>query len=124
MKLVKNGWLKKVISKKKGMTNYVKTELFDLKSTVVSVSTSNSVNCIVPNKTPSVGSVEGLNCRLQDYKNDLLEGLGEAEEYRTLRNEFPEMHDELQPKYNNIRESNSRLLGKIRAIETLIENRE
>jgi hypothetical protein len=34
------------------------------------------------------------------------------------------MHDELQPKYNNIRESNSRLLGKIKAIETLIINRE
>ena len=34
------------------------------------------------------------------------------------------MHDELQPKYNSIREFNSRLLGKIKAIETLIQNRE
>lgn len=125
VKLVKIGWLKKVTSKKKGITNYVKTKLFNLNV----VSPIKPLNSIVPieasiEKSTTVGSMQELNCRLQDYKNDLLEGLGEADEYRALRNEFPSMHDELQPKYNSIRESNSRLLGKIKAIETLIINRE
>jgi hypothetical protein len=122
VKLVNRGWLNKVTSKKKGITSYVKTELFNFNPKVVFP--SKSLNRIVPIKTVSAGSMQELNCRLQDYKNDLLEGLGEADEYRALRNEFPHMHDELQPKYNGIRESNSRLLGKIKAIETLIKDRE
>ena len=120
VKLVKVGWLKKVTSKKKGITNYVKTKHFNLNV----VSPIQPLNSIVPIEASTVGNMQELSYRLQDYKNDLLEGLGEAEEYRALRNEFPHMHDELQPKYNNIRESNSRLLGKIKAIETLINNRE
>jgi len=122
VKLVNRGWLKKVTSKKKGITKYVKTELFNLNYKVVFP--PKSINKIVPIEVVTAGGMQELNCRLQDYKNDLLEGLGEAEEYRSLRNEFPNMHDELQPKYNSIRESNSRLLGKIKAIETLMKNRE
>jgi hypothetical protein len=121
VKLVNRGWLKKVTSTKKGITNYVKTELFNLNSKIVSP--LKTINSCIPVKTSQIGSIQELNCRLQDYKNDLLEGLGEADEYRALRNEFPNMHDELQPKYNSIRESNSRLLGKIKAIETLMKNR-
>lgn len=122
VKLVKAGWLKKVKSEKKGITNYVKTKLFDLNFNVEPPIKPNNRIALI--ETPTVENAQELNCRLQDYKNDLLEGLGEADEYRALRNEFPSMHDELQPKYNNIRESNSRLLGKIKAIETLILNRE
>lgn len=122
VKLVNRGWLKKVTTKKKGITSYVKTDLFNLKSKVVSP--LKVIKSNVPLEAALVTGMQELNCRLQDYKNDLLEGLGEAEEYRALRNQFPEMHNELQPKYHNIRESNSRLLGKIKAVETLIKNRE
>jgi hypothetical protein len=122
VKLVNRGWLKKITSKKKGITSYVKTELFNLNPK--DVSPLKAINFNAPVKSSVVGSMQELNCRLQDYKNDLLEGLGEAEEYRALRNQFPEMHDELQPNYNSIREDNSRLLGKIKAVETLIKNRE
>ncbi|AWB57860.1 hypothetical protein [Colwellia sp. Arc7-D] len=120
-KLVNKGWLKKNTSKKKGLISYVKTELFNLKPRIVTSSVNDNENKLVAHTL--FENMQELNCRLQDYKNDLLEGLGEAEEYRTLRNEFPQMHDELQPKYNSIREKNSRLLGKIKAIETLINKR-
>lgn len=121
-KLVKRGWLKKITSKKKGITSYVKTELFCMDSQIKPKSIGNSN--FIPLGASSIEKTKELNCRLQDYKNDLLEGLGEADEYRALRNEFPQMHNELQPKYNSIRDDNSRLLGKIKAIETLIKNKE
>lgn len=120
VKLVNRGWLKKQTSKKKGITSYVKTDLFNLnQSQPVQTALQTKVSTDEVNNE----DYQTIRCRLQDYKNDLLEGLGEAEEYRTLRNDFPLMHDELQPKYNSIRESNSRLLGKIKAIETVIKNR-
>ncbi len=122
IKLLKKGWLKKVTSKKKGITRFVKTELFNIPYPFTNLTVLSSKT--TPTEITPVESYQELSCRLQDYKNDLLEGLGEAEEYRALRNEFPHMHDELQPKYNRIRETNSRLLGKIKAIETLIKNRE
>jgi hypothetical protein len=118
VKLVNRGWLKKMTSKKKGVTNYVKTDLFNLKPQV-----QDAIEHRLLNVEHSNDNYQSIRCRLQDYKNDLLEGLGEAEEYRALRNDFPHMHDELQPKYNSIREANSRLLGKIKAIETIIKNR-
>lgn len=120
VKLVNRGWLKKMTSKKKGVTNYVKTDLFNLKP---QVQVQNAIEHRLLNGDDSNDNYQSIRCRLQDYKNDLLEGLGEAEEYRALRNDFPHMHDELQPKYNSIREANSRLLGKIKAIETIIKNR-
>jgi hypothetical protein len=84
VKLVKVGWLKKVKSEKRGITNYVITELFDLNFNVVSP--IKPLNKIALIETPTVGSMQELNCRLQDYKNDLLEGLAEADEYRALKN--------------------------------------
>jgi hypothetical protein len=61
-----------------------------------------------------------LKAKYSDYKNQLLSGLGEAEEYKLLCKEYPELQEELQPKYNNIRDLNIKTLGKIRAIEFLL----
>lgn len=122
VKLVKKGWLKKIVSKKRGITSYVKTDEFNLSPVIHkqhNLTSIESKKLDLPEKcTLKVSS--DLLCRLQDYKNDLLEGFGEAEEYRSLRLEFPDMHENLQLKYNSIREDNSRLLGKIKAIDNII----
>ncbi len=121
LKLVNLGWLKKLVSTKKGITSYVKTDLFDvellnIQTKYVAVDKAESVN------TKNANTVsDDLSNRLNGYKSDLLEGLGEAEEYKNLRNEFPKMHDSLLEKYNVVRERNARLLGKIKAIEILIK---
>jgi len=69
-------------------------------------------------KTPPLGEV--LTERLNHYKNELLTGLGEAEEYKRLYEQFPKLKSKLQPKYNGVREHNSKLLGSIKAVENLI----
>ena len=119
LKLVNLGWLKKRVSSKKGITSYAKTELFNadlLKKQVMQVAVVK-----VESVNEATAIPDNLSNRLNSYKSTLLEGLGEADEYKNLRNEFPSMHKSLFEKYNAVREKNTRLLGKIKAIENLIE---
>jgi len=64
-----------------------------------------------------------LKAKYGNYKKQLLSGLGEAEEYKQLCREYPELQEEIQPKYNNIRDQNTKILGKIKAIESLLNNK-
>lgn len=121
LRFVKRGWLKKLISEKKGITRFVKTDLFnaeflDIQSKSIVVDKNE-----VAKTTKVIALTDNLLSRLNNYKSSLLEGLGEAEEYKNLRTEYPNMHESLLEKYNAVRERNTRLLGKIKAIESLIK---
>lgn len=113
LKYEKRGWLKKSVSAKKGITTYTKTEIFDIPFEPI------QPNNIQTLELPELQNQEirELYTRLNDYKNDLLEGIGKADEFRSLREIYPHLHNEFQPEYNKVRESNSRLLGKIDALE-------
>ena len=115
LKLVKKGWLKKSISKNKGGTRFSKTDGFDVNSMALKIKFE---------ENPSVkhGDKQGLLLgKLNHYKAELLLNLGESEAYKELYSEFPELVDELQPQYNKARDNNTRILGKIRAIEGLLK---
>ena len=116
LKLEKKGWLKKMISKKKGLTSFSKTEFFDVKALTLKVKcdTNNSVNKFDDKQGLLLG-------KLNHYKADLLLNIGESEAYKELYSEFPELVDEIQPQYNKARDNNTRILGKIRAIEGLLK---
>jgi hypothetical protein len=118
LKLVKKGWLKKTIPKNKGSTRFGKTVFFDIKSMELKVSCQ---------KTPSVKHVNKqglLLSKLNHYKAELLLNIGESEVYKELYSELPELAEELQPQYNKARDNNSRILGKIKAIEGLLRQYE
>lgn len=113
LKFEKRGWLKKSVSAKKGLVTYSKTEIFDIpfqQIPMTSVERNNSPD-------PESHEIKEMFTRLNDYKSDLLEGIGKADEFRSLRNLYPQFHDQFQPEYNSVREANSRLLGKIDALE-------
>jgi hypothetical protein len=118
VKLVNNGWLRKTVSKKKEITTFIKTSLFNIDKIIYSLpeeSTENSQQ-ISANKPLH----ESLRKRLSQYKNELLISYGESNEYKKLCDDFPDLYELLQPKYNSAREQNSRLLGQIKAVEKLI----
>ncbi len=122
VKLVNNGWLIKSVSVGKKITSYTKTEKFD--PTAINVHSKVEIEdekdkCFVACSRMR----DTLTQRLNHYKNELLTGLGEVEEYKRLCNQFPELHSKLQPKYNEVREQNSKLLGNIKAVESLISNK-
>ena len=114
LKLVKKGWLKRVISKKKGLTRFSKTEGFDLEIIKAKCDCTNSLE-------KGDGKQGQLLGKLNLYKAELLLNIGESEAYKELYSEFPELVDEIQPKFNKARDNNTKILGKIRAIEGLIE---
>ena len=116
LKLVKKSWLKIVTSKKKGLTRFNKTKYFDVKAITIIVKCE-STN---PLKKHDVKQGQLLG-KLKLYKAELLLNIGESEGYKELYSEFPELVDEIQPKFNNARDNNTKILGKIKAIESLIE---
>lgn len=116
LKLVKKGWLKKVISKKKGLTRFNKTAFFD-----VEVITS-QIKCESSNLLQQYDDKqEQLLSKLNHYKAELLLNIGESEAYKELYSEFPDLVGDIQPQYNKARDNNTRILGKIRAIEGLLK---
>ena len=117
LKLVKKDWLKRVISKKKGLTRFSKTDNFDVK---VIKGKCEPINLIEKGDDKR----EQLLGKLNHYKAELLLNIGESEAYKELYSEFPELVDELQPQYNKARDNNTRILGKIRAIEGLLKQDE
>tara|TARA_R110001583_G_C5670079_1_gene410727 strand:+ start:14547 stop:15074 length:528 start_codon:yes stop_codon:yes gene_type:complete len=61
---------------------------------------------------------------LQQYKVDMMAAIGESEEYIRLLNDYPEMKNILSESYHSSRDNSSKLLGKIKAIKTILSFRE
>jgi hypothetical protein len=118
MKLVKKGWLERNIPKQKGLTRFKKTVHFDAKSLPVKPLAS-----LLISDDYSIDEHKKLSAKLNFYKSELLLSLGESEAYKEIYIELPDLAEELQPKYNLARENSTKLLGKIRAIEAIIEQR-
>ncbi|MBA6253135.1 hypothetical protein [Colwellia sp. MB3u-55] len=116
LKLEKKGWLKKLISNKKGFTRFSKTKLFDPNK--LPVERTNNASKI---KSSENDKQQHLITKLNHYKAELLLNIGETEAYKELYTEFPELVDEIQPKYNKARDNNTKILGKIKAIEGLLQ---
>lgn len=119
LKLVKKGWLKKLVSNKKGFTRFSKTDVFDVNAITILAQFD------ITNSSEKQGDKKmKLLGKLNHYKAELLLNIGESEAYKELYSEFPELVDELQPQYNKARDNNTRILGKIRAIEGLLKQDE
>ncbi len=72
----------------------------------------------VPPKKP----IAALRERLSKHRSDMLCALGEAEEYESLCKELPEFSEEAQSLYSEARERSALLLGKIKALESLLSS--
>ncbi|MGP9669788.1 hypothetical protein ACT3S9_00445 [Pseudoalteromonas sp. AOP31-A2-14] len=116
LKLVNKGWLLKKNTNKKARTRFSKTKLFDAEY-------FNSLQATQPVKTNLEEKTHrNLNAKLNHYKAELLLNLGESEAYKELYLEYPELVEEIQPLFNTAKDNNTRILGKIRAIEGLLEH--
>lgn len=119
LKLVKKGWLKKKNVNKKGSTRFGKTELFDANALTKNAPTEVTAKSFSDSPKPHT-----LAAKLNHYKAELLLNIGETEAYKEIYAEFPELVDDIQPQYNIARDNNTKILGKIRAIEGLMKHDE
>ncbi|MBV1777453.1 hypothetical protein KSF73_17155 [Burkholderiaceae bacterium DAT-1] len=62
-----------------------------------------------------------LEERVRHYRVDMLSSIGESEEYLRLYEQFPTLESQIEPLYMKAREKSSKLLGQIRALETVLE---
>lgn len=69
---------------------------------------------------PTKSVMATLRQKLHQHRVELLSTLGEAEAYDDICRELPELQACVQHKYDEARDRSSKLLGRIRALESLI----
>lgn len=99
-----------------GWPQYTLTEQFYSKNSPLKVKneTQSSLALEKPDSSPQ------LRERLNQYKLDMLTAMGEAEEYSAICLSLPELKEEVQPLYNESRDRCSKLLGRVKALESLL----
>ena len=124
VRLVKLGLLIKNGAKNSHKITYKKTALFN----EVTFLSNSSQEVLYENKLPisdenNLGkySIKSLEKTLKEYKVDMMAAIGESEEYIRLLDTIPEMKEQLREHYHLARDKSSKLLGKIKALQTIIE---
>jgi len=114
LKLTQKGWLVKSTTKKKSLTRYSKTHLFDndyLRNLYFSSDKEPKVN------TDASSFPNAVHTRLSGYNTELLEGLGSVQEFIELKKVIPHRNQELTELCAVAHEKNLILLGKINALK-------
>lgn len=123
-RLKNKGLLRRTEASTKRNIRYVKTELF-FSSEILPRSSNEEIETAATSKLETDKSrhlfVKHLLEKLQQYKLELLTSMGESDEYKALYSEYPHLKSQLQESYNIARDNCSKLLGRVKAIETLIE---
>jgi hypothetical protein len=73
-----------------------------------------------PAPSPKPDQVACIKERLKLHQAEVLTALGEMEEYDVICRDMPDLREIAQPRYNESRERCSRLLGRVKALETLL----
>lgn len=118
IKLVNKGWLYKKKNDRQGLIRYCKTSFLDreiLYKNIPKIAQKRETTTTLKQKT--------FEEKLNIYKAELLLNIGEIEAYKEIYSELPDLVDEIQPLYNVARDKNSKILGKIKAIEGLLNNK-
>jgi len=119
LKLTRRGWLIRSTTKKKGITRYTKSDLFDheiLKELVSPITYKGT------DESPYASYSKMLVQRLNQYNSALLEGLGAVKEYVALKDIYPDQHEDLKGRYMAVQENNHILKGKISVLNELIKS--
>ncbi len=118
LRLINNGELTRVVVES-GWPLYRSTSRFRALGAV-------SVIAATPPATPEKDTVardnprQSLQERLNRHKLEMLSAMGETEEYDAICSEIPELRDDVQPLYNQSRDKCSKLLGRVKALESLL----
>ena len=112
-RMIADGLMRRISSGKRWPAYQVVTEVIPQTSVSKSIVSP-------PSRSLGQGSYQKLQERLRHYQEEMLTALGEAEEYSTISAELPDIRDEAQRRCNKVRDECSRLLGRVKAIESLL----
>jgi hypothetical protein len=116
LRLIKSGDLERLIVDQ-GWPLYALTKPFTgkIQTSKVTVHTD-----VIEAQDAKADPAQSLKDKLNLYKLDMLSAMGETEEYNAICSEIPELRDEVQPLYNASRDRFSKLLGRVKALESLL----
>ncbi|MFT5295905.1 MAG: hypothetical protein ACI9YH_001921 [Colwellia sp.] len=114
LKLERKGWIEKTTSNKRKISRYSKTNSFTLmkKSEPIHIKS-------IKEEVASNPIKKELLLKINQYKKELVEGLGSLEECLTLRNIYPELYKVLKTKHDALKEKNHMLIGKLKVLNDL-----
>tara|TARA_R110000796_G_scaffold186678_2_gene303592 strand:+ start:21033 stop:21620 length:588 start_codon:yes stop_codon:yes gene_type:complete len=70
---------------------------------------------------PSLNTAQHLQSLLKEVRLDFLSAMGEAERYKQLLGDMPELREKVEDDYLEARDRSSRLLGHLRAVEKTLK---
>jgi hypothetical protein len=70
---------------------------------------------------PSSDAEQHLEALHNEIRLDFLSSMGEAERYKLLLDDMPQLRDKVEAEYLEARDRSSRLLGHLRAIEKTLK---
>jgi len=118
LRLIDNGKLTRIVVKS-GWPLYRLTPQFQTQGSaavLAAVPLAASSKAIATKDIPR----QSLQERLNRHKLEMLSAMGETEEYDAICSEMPELRDDVQPLYNQSRDKCSKLLGRVKALESLL----
>lgn len=120
-RLMKSGYMERVMTDGR-WPHYFTSPLFvDL---INESSTPNTNDVELPSGEEPIALksdlLAGLRERLKVHQAEVLTAMGEMEEYDLICKEMPDLREITQPRYNESRERCSRLLGRVKALESLL----
>jgi len=115
--MLAEGLLEKRVKEGSNRVFYYRTSLFSSAKNIVNEASTEKTNNSIAQK-PS--SLEALSQQAKEYKVDLMACIGESEEYKRLFDCYPEMKAGLYNEYVQARDNSSKLLGKLKAVESAI----
>jgi hypothetical protein len=119
--LVKRGHITKEQSSSEPSTIYKVTDQFKKTLSDQLPKSSNEIHEISEKEFQLSPRSDSLRAKLNQYKVDMLSYIGECKEYKQLITEFPQLKQHIEPMYREAQERSSELMGKLRAINNLLE---
>lgn len=133
-RMIKNGWVQRdPVRRKRGQVYHVLEKPSDLRVKLISpgfearlgaMTGATSVSLLDgPEDEPKQACTQMavLEAQHKETRLDMLSSLGEAEKYKSLMEELPQLADTLKAEYLEARNRSSRLLGQLRALEKTLQ---
>ena len=124
-RLCKAGLLSHVAGSNRRQARYQRTAVFHRVAFALtgpdSVSDTRSAPAhLVQDAVTAANLLDELRELERQYQVDLLTSISESEEYKRLYATYPSLKAQLEPQYHEARERSSKLLGQLKAVESVI----
>lgn len=133
-RMIKNGWVERdSVRRQRGQVYHVLEKPSDLRVKLISPGFEAKLGAMTgamdvsfldgPDGEPKQGftQIALLEAQHKETRLDMLSSLGEAEKYKSLMEELPQLANTLKAEYLEARNRSSRLLGQLRALEKTLQ---